>query len=203
MTGKLIAFTGLDCAGKTSSIRAIKVGLEQRAINAAIFENHSPFSAYWNVYKKIAKNCKQDDRLIPYEIDRFMQAFELCINCEEVLPQLLRDYNVVLSDRYIIDKIIYGQLRGQQDLAENALATIQTQPDFTLFLDVSVETAIKRIANKGGPEDWKEEPEMLKKAYAVYQTMLTQSGHPIVRICAEKPLIQVVEDCMNEILKIV
>ncbi len=203
MKGKLVAFTGLDCAGKTSAIRSTKLSLEHRNISTMVFENHAPYSAYWNVYKKIAREFAVKGEQVPYELDRFMQAFELCLNCEETLPQLMREFGVVLSDRYVLDKIIYGRLRGKQNIAERALQTINFRPDLTIFLDVSVETAIKRIKSKGGPEDWKEHPEMLYRAHQSYNETLKGLDIPIVTICAEKPLDQVVDQCVEEILKLV
>ena len=203
MSGKLIAFTGIDSSGKTSSIRSINVRLGQQNITTAIFENHTPFSAYWNVYKRIAKECVAREEPLPYALDRFMHAFELCLNCEEILPQLMREYRVVLSDRYILDKMIYGRLRGEQHIAERALETINFKPDLTLFLDVSVKTALKRIAYVGGPEDWKEEPQMLYRAYEAYKEVIPNLDGRVVTICAEQPLVKVVEDCIKEIFRVI
>ncbi|MBN2052350.1 deoxynucleoside kinase [Candidatus Woesearchaeota archaeon] len=201
--GVLVSFTGIDGCGKSTVIREVKTQLDNRGVSSDIFINHEPYSQFWNAYKKINAAIVQYGYQIPYDIDRLLQSVELVTKCETELPKLLQTRDVVLSDRYVIDKIIYGRLKGLPILAEKALTVIQRLPDVTIFIDVSVQSAMSRIAQKGGPVDWKEEPEMLKKAQKAYHHIIENKEYEkynIIRINGEQKIQEVVSSSLDLIL---
>lgn len=135
--GKLFVFSGIDGAGKTTVIWYLYHELINLSIPTAVFNNHEPFSAYWNFIKRIRKTCETKGTDFSYELDRFLQVLELGIKTEDTLPLLLKNFAAVLSDRYIWDKLVYGKLRGNMGIAETALEAINHRPDLTFFLEVS------------------------------------------------------------------
>ena len=186
--GQLIAFSGIDGAGKTEVIRYVTADLHRKGISVATFLNHQPFSSYWTFLKRFMVLYEERLGIFPYEIDRLFQAVELGVVAEEQLPSLLSQFQLVLSDRFVVDKIVYGRLRGDMGIASVALATVQYIPTLTIFLDVSVETARKRIDRRGGPADWKETPEMLQAAKSSFELELGGYAGKVLRVDAEQAL---------------
>jgi dTMP kinase len=202
--GILVSFTGVDGCGKSTIIREVKTQLDNRGITSEIFINHEPYSPFWNAYKKIYAAIDQHGFKMPYDFDRLLQSVELVTKCETELPKLLQTSDVILSDRYVVDKIIYGRLRGFSALAEKALTAIQRMPDLTICLDVSLESALSRIAQKGGPDSWKEEPEMVRKALEAYNHIIEHNEYPehhFVRIDGERKIHEVTSESLGLILR--
>ena len=196
MKGKLIVITGIDGSGKSTLIKNLDERLTKKGLKVGIFRNHEPFSQYWQTVKQVKDYLQQEKKGFPYEIDRVFQAFELAQKCREELPDLIKQKDIILSDRYIIDRILYGNLRGDMGLAQEILRSIPYKPDMTIFLDVSIKTALKRIREKGGAEDWKEEPAMLRQAYDSYRRLLSQ--HPdFYRINGEQDPRSVADDALE------
>lgn len=199
--GKIIAFYGIDGSGKTTVIPLVKKHLEREGSRVAIFRNHVPSSRYWKAVKNIERHCNANGHRFSYELDRFIQVLELAICCEEELPDLLDNHDMVLSDRYILDKLIYGELRGDMGIARVALGALRYPPDLGFFLDVSVKTATQRIEEKGGSMDWKEQPGILMKARDAYHAYFATAAETVVRIDAERPINEVVTSIVDNIMK--
>lgn len=202
----LIAVTGIDGSGKSTLLSNLEAALSSEGLRTARFINHVPFSSYWNSYKKMVRAIESVGGAPPYDFDRLMHSMELVEKCDNELPQLLAENDIVLSDRYMLDKIIYGRLRGVAPLAEQALTAIERMPDLTLFVDVSASTATQRISRDNGPVDWKERPEMLVVAREAYHSALARNAFPehnIVRINGERDVSDVTAEAFEYIIGLV
>lgn len=189
---RFIAVTGLDGSGKTTVIDEVISRLNKKGILAKKFQNHEPFSNYWDTFKQVFAETKPS-----YELDRFMQAFELCMAARDGLPQLLEESDFVFSDRYVLDKIIYGRLRGQQELAEMALRSIPIQPDVNVYLRLSPQIAHQRIMQSSSMTDWKETPFWLQQAYNQFEQL--SNDDLIVPINAQRSIREVSDELLSVI----
>lgn len=98
-----------------------------------------------------------------------------------ILPHLRGEDAVVLCDRYFLSTFAYGRAGGvaHEDLMalhEKILGTSWVMPDITLLIDVSAETAMKRLEerNKGkSPEYFETKKEFLQKIADEYRKLVT------------------------------
>ncbi len=201
--GFLIAFCGVDGSGKTTLIRAVQQELESLEISSVVFTNHAgSASAYWQSTMLSKKQLNNAGLPISDDVDRTLQAAEFLAYARHVLPRLLSQYQVVLSDSYDISKITYARVKldGKSGTAETmlTLATDINQPDLLIYLDVSPETAMSRIRSRGNPEEWNENLAVINKAIQYFHALLAQRDYS-VEVNAEKSL----DEVKREVMKIV
>jgi|GEM_PF-2434782 len=201
--GFLIAFCGVDGSGKTTLIRAVQQELENLGISSVVFTNHAgSASAYWQSTMLSKKQLNHAGLSIPDDVDRTLQTAEFLAYARHVLPRLLSQHQVILSDGYDISKITYARVKldGKSGTAETmlTLATDINQPDLLIYLDVSPETAMNRIRSRGNPEEWNENLGVINKAIHYFYILLTQRDYS-VKVDAEKSL----DEVKREVMKIV
>lgn len=201
--GVLIAFCGVDGSGKTTLIRAVQQELENLGISSVVFTNHAgSTSAYWQSTMLSKKQLNHARLSIPDDVDRTLQAAEFLAYARHVLPRLLSQHQVVLSDGYDISKITYARVRldGKSGTAETmlTLATDINQPDLLIYLDVSPETAMHRIRSRGNPEEWNENLSVINKAIHYFHILLAQRDYSVA-VDAEKSL----DEVKGEVIKMV
>ncbi len=193
------SFSGIDGSGKTSVIQEIDRTLNQKGISSAIFVNHEPFSAYWNNIKKIKDALQMCGRDLDYETDRIFHTLELMIKLDQGLPKLFGDNSVVLSDRYVLDKLVYGGLRGDMGITREVLLSLNHIPEVTFFLDISPELAYERLIKRGPPYDWKENLEILNAARERYNMEIQTYEGKVIKIDASKSLEEITQIILDYI----
>lgn len=104
----------------------------------------------------------------------------------------LNEGSVVILDRYYWSTAAYQGARGsdiQQIIATNE--QFAPQPDLWIWLDVSPEEGLRRIAARGDIPNSFEQEQALVKAREIFQSLADVSGERVVRIDANEPLRQV------------
>ena len=79
------------------------------------------------------------------------------------------------------------------------MSALNHSPRINFFLDVSVETAQKRINERGGPTDWKETSDILQRARRAYHETILHYNGRIITIDAERDLETVVDEVTKHI----
>jgi thymidylate kinase len=134
------------------------------------------------------------------DVDRALQATEFLAYARNVLPNLISEYSVVLSDGYDISKMVYARvkLNGKVGTAENLLklATDIIQPDLLLYLDVSPETAMLRVQSRSKQREWNENLDVMRQAISYFHLFISQRSYSR-KIDAEKPLDKVKEEAIR------
>ncbi|MDF7673137.1 dTMP kinase [Lactobacillus sp. ESL0701] len=122
---------------------------------------------------------------------------------ETIIPALEQG-QVVFSDRFVDSSLAYqgvGRDLGIEAVKViNDFATSGIEPDLTIFLDVQPEVGLARIAkDHGGQEDRLEQEELAfhQKVYQGYQWVNQQYSDRIEVVNANRPLSQVVADCVK------
>ncbi|MDF7669039.1 dTMP kinase [Lactobacillus sp. ESL0703] len=122
---------------------------------------------------------------------------------ETIIPALEKG-QVVFSDRFVDSSLAYqgvGRDLGIEAVkAINDFATSGIEPDVTIFLDVQPEVGLARIAkDHGGQEDRLEQEKLSfhQKVYQGYQWVNQQYSDRIEIVNANRPLSQVVADCVK------
>src|SRR3989344_870076 len=180
--GLLLVYCGVDGSGKSSAIKTSQEDLNRRGISHVVFKSHVGDAPYWESTMLSKHQLEEDGVDWPADADRVLQVAEFLANVRYVLPQLLTQYAVVLSDRYDVAKLVYARIRhnGKIGTAEQMLRLAKDipQPNVFFFFKISPEIADKRIElrvkNASGTRDWKENYTTLIQAMQWYTYFFSQ-----------------------------
>lgn len=148
MSGRLIAFEGIDGSGKSTQARKLAEYL--RAQGREVLLTREPTDGPWG--RKI-REARFKERLSPAdELHAFIEDRKQHVT-EEIAPALARGA-VVIIDRYYYSTAAYQGARGldpQQLLATNR--AFAPKPDVVVLVDVTPEQALARISSRGEGQD--------------------------------------------------
>lgn len=150
--GLLITFCGLDGCGKTTTIRMLKQELERRG--HAVYLTKQPTDAVRKseIFRTFM-DCPEHDGY-DYRALSLMAASDRIQHSNQVILPLLRQGNIVISDRYFYSCLANLRARGyEQDRWIYEIASHIPEPDAAFFLDVPVETAIRRVRSRPEEKD--------------------------------------------------
>lgn len=180
-----VTVEGLDGSGKTTALDAISEIYED-----AIFTAEP--STLWtgqNVRNVLAK----DDS--PPLMDFYLFMADRIHHIEEKVEPADSRGELVVSDRYadstrayqpvaMVDNDVFESQWEAKDFIERTMRPWNYEPDVTLYLDVSVDTAIERSS---GDEKY-ENREFLERVRNNYEALASSDeyGHRIIRIDAEQ-----------------
>ncbi len=184
----LIAIEGIDGSGKTTVARFLEEELRKRGYDVVRFKEPTD-SKYGRKIRQILKERK----LSPKEVlELFLKDRE--IDVEENIVPALKSGKIVIMDRYYYSTIAYQGALGLDVEEIKKLNEKFPKPDLVIVLDVSPETALKRIKAKRKPDRF-EDLNYLSKVRDIFLSLRDD----VVVINAEREL----EDVKREVLKIV
>lgn len=167
----------------------LKERFEKIGISCTLFKNHAgPESPYWKSVKLTKNQLALNNLKLSREVDRSLQAIEFLTYCRSILPLLINQYDIVFSDRYSLSKLVYGRVELDEPTQAESMIMLADDipvPDLTIYLSVTVLTALNRINSRNIEKDWKEEPENLEKALSIYDRFV-QNNPNIIVIDGEK-----------------
>ena len=186
-----ITFEGIDGSGKTSLIPLIADWLERQGREVVCTREPGGTDSGERIRFALEWHCNKKTAFLLYLADRAEHV-------EKVIRPALAKGQIVLCDRYIDSTYAY-----QPDYFPIhkgcAFASGGLMPNLTILLDVSAETAAKRIYQRGeNPPDLKE-LEDLKDIRRKYQDLWRADPYRIKAIDAEKPASTV----YNEVIKVI
>ncbi len=188
--GKLLVIEGIDGAGKTTISNVLFKVLKNKGINCIL--STEPTSGPYG--KKLREVLKKGG-VSPFQIKEYFLKDRLWHVKNIVIPALDQGKWVVL-DRYYLSTIAYQGAQGlnpKELFLENE--TIAPTPDLVIFLDVSVDQALKRINIRDEELSIFEKKEFLKKVEGTYKRYLPWFNYLIVDARDS------VEKIINKILK--
>jgi dTMP kinase len=187
---KLIVFEGIDGAGKTTVSRKIVEILSSKGFKTFYTKepSDSPFAQLLNDLKTKIDTGPIIDALA-MSLDR---AFHMM---NEVEPKLAEGY-VVVMDRYYHSTIAYQGAMGADIKWIRDINRVFRRPDIAFYLDVSVETAMRRIRDKKSRWPFYEFKDFLSKVRDIYLKLVEESE--LIYVDAERDL----NDVINQVIKI-
>lgn len=175
--GKFVVIEGLDGAGTTTQLLMLKEALEGRG--QQVLQTHEPTGL--PVGKLIRQTLqKAPDAVTPLALP-WMFAADRCDHLQRVVQPALEGGKWVLSDRYYHSTFAYQSLDYPLDWVMTLNQTFRA-PDLTLFVRVSVDTALERIMARGEARELFEERAALQTIAAQYDDVmgrLQARGEPI------------------------
>jgi dTMP kinase len=125
----------------------------------------------------------------------------------EVLPNL-GDGVTVVCDRYVHSSVAYQTLTASAD-DRDALRWVKTinerarKPDLTMVLVVSADTAARRRASRGGPEEIYESGDLQRRLVDFYSDLPRSfPDQPAVLVDGEQDLDEVHASCLKAALEL-
>lgn len=178
MTGRLIAFEGLDQSGKETQAKLLRARLEAEGSRVGIF----PFPDYETAIGTEIGRALRGERDYGPDVMQLLYV----ANRYEWKPTIqgaLAAGQVVICDRYQASSVAYGEAQG---LDPDWLVEIQRflpQPDLTVVLDIAPETAVSRKA--ANRDKFERDLELLRRVRDSYRRQARQPGW--IMIDGERP----------------
>ena len=148
MKGKFITFEGIDGSGKSTQMRMLAEKLSRPGID--VITTHEPGGtplgrALREAFLETKENVAPMAELLSFAADRAQHV-------EYLIKPALAEGKIVISDRYADATFAYqGAGRGFDEDKINQvieLATGGLKPDLTLFFDITVAEALRRMADR-------------------------------------------------------
>jgi dTMP kinase len=148
LLGQFITFEGIDGSGKSTQIRMLAGELRQRGID--VLTTQEPGGT--PLGRRLREAFLETEEVVEPIAELLLFAADRAQHVEHMIRPALRDGRVVISDRYADATYAYqGAGRGfpkETVLEIIKLATGGLKPDLTVFFDISVENAIRRMASR-------------------------------------------------------
>lgn len=202
--GKFITFEGNDGSGKTTISRLVFEELQAQGVPVIFTREPGGIEIAEQIRKIILdpKNVGMDARTeaLLYAASRRQHLVE------KVLPALCAGTHVI-CDRFIDSSLAYqgmGRSIGMQEVYDmNLFATEGCLPDLTLFLDVSVEEAMKRMSGRKTKDRLDQESSAFHERVRLgYEKVKELYPQRIRVIDAHQSIERVKEACLQEIERI-
>ena len=168
--GLLVAFEGVDGAGKTTQATRLQERLQGMGFEAILTKEPTD-SEYGRRIRQIAREGRIGITA-EEELDLFLKDRELDVT--ETITPVLKRGGIVLMDRYYFSNIAY---QGALGLDPKQIQTVNEErfptPDLTLLFAIAPEDSTRRIAEgrEGGTNVGYEKLDFLKQVEAVYESI--------------------------------
>jgi len=143
--GILIAFEGIDGAGKTTQVELLTDFLD--SVGQPVVRSKEPTEGPWGqLIRQWARNGRST---LDEEVNAFVKDREEHVR-EVILPALAKG-KIVLLDRYFYSTIAYqGARSGDIDSITSKMLDISPEPDAVVLIDVPPELGLARIEQGRG-----------------------------------------------------
>lgn len=150
-SGFLFTFCGLDGCGKTTMIKRTKEYLEKEY---SVFLTKQPTNAVResDIFRTYMDNPNHD--AYDYRSLSLLAASDRVQHTNKVILPRIEAGEIVISDRYFYSCLANLRARGyEKDKWIYEVAESMVKPDVAFFLDVPVETAVKRVRRRPEEKD--------------------------------------------------
>ena len=148
MHGKFITFEGIDGSGKSTQLRMLVESLRAKGTDIiATFEpGDTPLG------RRLRRAFLETEEVVAPLAELLLFAADRAQHVEYLIRPALEAGRIVISDRYADATSAYqGAGRGFDENTVTQvieLATGGLKPDLTLFFDITIETATKRMSDR-------------------------------------------------------
>ncbi|HSX40025.1 MAG TPA: dTMP kinase [Candidatus Saccharimonadales bacterium] len=210
--GLYIAIEGIDGSGKTTQVNELVSHFE--SLGKEVIKTGEPRKGVGFVGKLIQDVLLGKVKIPPVAFQYLMSA-ERSIHHEELILPALQAGKVVISDRCFWSAVPYGILDrimgkgGEYDLknaeiilcAQSILSMYHefTVPDLTIYLNVSMETAIARLQKLHKEKEIYEKADKLEKVVSGYMWLLERFPKEITSVNAEQSVEQITKQIIGNI----
>lgn len=190
--GTLVTVEGIDSSGKTTLVN----GLEEELTDIVTTQEPSELDT-----GKQLRSYLQDNTTHPLQ-DFYAFLADRVNHIQQIIKPAMEKGRLVVSDRYSDSTRAYQPLMLNDILdfpvsyIDSTMKPWELEPDLTLFLDVSVDTALARM---DGERDKYETRETLDEVRKNYEGLIATNQDRFVRIDGEQTKGEVLQDAINAI----
>lgn len=149
MSGKFITFEGIDGSGKSTQLRMLTGDLRQRGVD--VITTCQPGGT--PLGRRLREAFLETEETVAPLAELLLFAADRAQHVEFLIKPALAEGRIVISDRYADATYAYqGAGRGFPEKMVNQVIDIATEglkPDLTIFFDITVETALRRMSARG------------------------------------------------------
>ena len=198
---KFITFEGGECSGKTTIINSICEYFNKNNIDYITTREPGGIKISEEI-RNIILDINNTE-MTP-ECEALLYAASRMQHLSQKVIPAINEGKIVLCDRFIDSSLAYqGCARGlgfDMDLKANTFA-LSYMPGLTLFIDVTPDVALKRLAGRGKTDRLDlEKIDFHNKVYKGYLDVLKMYPNRIVRINGNQSLDDVISDCLYAII---
>lgn len=197
--GILIAFDGIDGAGKTTQVRLLEKALTE--IGETVIVSKEPTDGEWG--QKLRDSALAGRLAFDDELEAFINDRQDHLK-RKIIPALEAG-NIVILDRYFYSTIAYqGILVADHKTIEDRIRANVVVPDVAYWMDLPADLAVHRVTTRDGRPNLFEHQEDLAKAGKIFRS-ISMSDSILRRVDATMsvPLLYqlIVEDLMSGAFK--
>lgn len=197
--GKFIVIEGIDGSGKTTQAKIVA----EKLANAVYTKEPTTGPIGQFIRQRLSGSLA----LPPVALQHLLSA-DRAVHEEEVKGYLAKGMMVV-SDRYLWSSVAYGMAdrEGTDYTDGNVLLVAQSilsmyhkfiLPDMTFYLDVSIDTAMKRIEKMGKEREMYEHRNKLELIKKGYEWLIRQFPKEITLVDGERPIEAVTQAILDK-----
>jgi dTMP kinase len=193
--GKYIALEGIDGSGKTTQVQMLVDYFRKQGKNVIQTREPRKIGLIGEiVHKVLKKEVKFSDLALQY-----LFATDRVLSQDEVIIPALKRGDIVISDRCFWSAIVYGVLDrtgwNYDPKSTSFLLIVYSilsmyhqfvTPDYTFYLDISLETSLKRLREKEDTKEIYEDEEKLKKVIDGYDWLSKNFAKEMIPVNGEK-----------------
>ena len=192
--GLYIALEGIDGSGKTTQVEILTEYF--KASGKSVVQTREPRKE--GLIGDIVQQVLTGKVKMPSVALQYLFSTDRVLHHNDVIVPALKSGKVVISDRCFWSAVVYGILDrtdGQYDynsadfmLIAHSILSMYHQfivPDYTFYLNISLETAISRISKKEDVKEIYEDKEKLKKVIDGYEWLAKKFGKEITVVDGE------------------
>lgn len=205
--GLYIVLEGINASGKSTQLELLKKYFEEKGKTVVITSEPNDNLAIGKMIREIITKTRD----VPSAALQYLYTADRIVNHETIIVPALQKGHIVLSSRSFWSAIVYGILDTGADytkpnmdllLCAQGILSMYHQimiSDITFYLDVSLETVLKRMEQMGKPRDIYEDREKLSQLIEGYNWMVGQFNDVFTRVNSEKSVEEVTNDMLAKI----
>lgn len=205
--GLLVVIEGTDGSGKSTQLELLKKSLQDQCYGVMVSE--------WKTSRLIANviDDAKERNLLNATTYSLLYAADFADRLENQIIPALKSGFVVLLDRYYYTALARDVVRGQNIEWVKNLYDYATEPDLVFYLDMPVDTLLKRIIGTTGLDFYESGRDVgfsidFYKSFGIYQNKCLEqynqmkSEYGFISIDGTKSIDEIHEIMSNEVQKI-
>lgn len=161
---KIIAFEGLDKAGKATLSRHLADYLELKGFTVG----HMDFHRYSTPTGQLIRKFLYGEYHVPQEAIELIMAADKVAAIPEFKILEEEGYDFLILDRYKLSQWVYSQANGINQEFADRLWELTPEAFITVYIDISPETSMRRQGKHGLNDRYESDYELLTRARAFY-----------------------------------
>ncbi|OGH17263.1 MAG: dTMP kinase [Candidatus Levybacteria bacterium RIFCSPHIGHO2_02_FULL_40_18] len=197
--GKFIVLEGIDAAGKTTHSFELVDKLKREGHKTVYTKEPTDGEIGRLIRQVLVENIK-----VPPVALQYLFCADRAVHQEKIISYLKKGHTVI-SDRYFWSAVAYGiaDLSGVMDyyLTVYSVLSFYNQfisPDFTFFLDVEVDEAVRRIKKSHEHREIYDDRDKIIKIKDSYEKLINMFPEEFIVINANKPIDAVSKELLEQ-----